>query len=336
MIALYVVSSESAAGKTAICAGICKNLLGADNKVGYFKPLTGEVSAAGDKDGDAAFLEQVLDSPETAASLAPHISDVKKIKEACDKVHQGKDVVLVEGTLGLSPGDSQSKASYEIAKALNARVIVVEAYSSQPSSFIDSYKGFGENLYGIVVNKVPVSQLKRVQDEVSALLGKSGLNVLGVLPEDRVLFSITIGELAESIQGKILNSAEKSIELVENVMLGAMCVDSGLEYFGRKTDKAAVVRDDRPDMQLAALETRTTCLVISGITETPMYSVLDKAENKGIPIILTENNTDTIVTAIEDALGKNRFSQVKKLPRLAEIMQHLDFQAVYRGLNIAS
>ena len=335
MIALYVVSSENAAGKTAICAGIGKNLLGADKKVGFFKPLTGEVSTEGDEDSDATFFKQVLDSPETAASLAPHINDVKKIKEACDKVHQGKDVVMVEGTLGLSPDDSQSKASYEIAKALNARVIVVEAYSSQSPRFIDSYKGFGENLLGVVVNKVPVSQLKRVQDEVSALLGKSGLNVLGVLPEDRVLFSITVGELAESIQGKILNSAEKSTDLVENVMLGAMCVDSGLEYFGRKTNKAAVVRDDRPDMQLAALETRTACLVISGSTEKPVYSVLDKAESKGIPIILTENNTDTIVTAIEDALGKNRFCQEKKLPRLAEIMQHLDFQAVYRGLNIA-
>ena len=40
--------------------------------------------------------------------------------------------------------------------------------------------------------------------------------------------------------------------------------------------------------------------------------------------------------SIEDVLGKVRFNQEKKLPRLTEIMeQHFDFQAVYQGLGLA-
>ena len=319
MVTLYVVSSEEAAGKTAVCAGLGKYLLNSGKKVGFFKP-----GLAGDNDGDAAFMKQVLELPETVESLSPSISDTNKIKEAYDKVSQGKDVVIVEGTTGRSPDDS-----YEIAKALNARVIVVETYSRQSSMSAESYKGFGDNLLGVVVNKVPVSQLKRVRDEVSARLGGAGINVLGVLPEDRALFTLTVGELADSIQGKILNAAEKSAELVENFMLGAMVVDSGLEYYGRKINKAAIIRNDRPDMQMAALETSTRCLVLSSSTESPIYGVLNKAESKGVPIILTENDTNAIVTGIEDALGKNRFNQEKKLPKLAElIQQHLNLQAV--------
>jgi BioD-like phosphotransacetylase family protein len=323
---LYVVSAEEAAGKTAVCAGLGRHLKGEGKKVGFLKPVSAEKSNA---DGDATFMKQVLDLPESAESLRPPVGDVKKIKEAYDKVTKGKDVIIVEGMLGQNADDTTSLASYEIAKALTAKVLAVEAYSEQASRYIDVYKGFGERLLGVVLNKVPESQLKRVSDETSTQFGAAGINVLGVLPENRVLFAITVGELADSIQGKILNNAEKSVELVENFMLGAMVVDSGLDYFGRKNNKAAVVRQDRPDMQLAALETSTRCLILSGSNQPPIYSVLQKAESKGIPIISTENTTDDIVTSIEDALNKGRFNQEKKLTKMAEIVkQHLDIQAV--------
>jgi len=325
LVALYVVSAEEAAGKTAICAGIGRYLLGAGRKVGFLKPTTGGA------DGDVAFMKQVMALPEAVESLCPPVA---KIKEAYAQASQGRDVVIVEGMIGQNAEDSLSKAAYEVAGALSARVVVVEDYSGQSSRFIDSYKGFGENLLGIVLNKVPKSRLERVRDEASAQFGGAGINLLGVLPEDRALYALTIGELANHIQGSILNEAEKSAELVENFMLGAMVVGSGLEYFGRKTNKTTVLRSDRPDMQLAALETPTRCLVLSGSTP-PLYSVLNKAENKGIPVISTESDTDAIITSIEDALGKARFNQEKKLPKLAEIMQQLDLQALNKGLGLA-
>jgi BioD-like phosphotransacetylase family protein len=330
-----VVASEGAVGKTTIGAGVGRYLLGDGRKVGFCKPIIGgnKKTINGD-DSDAVFMKQIFNLSEPVDYLCPVIGGegvlANRIKEAYTKAAQGKDVVIIEGISGQSPDDDLSRASHEIAEALDARVIIVEGYSNQSSGVksTDRYKGFGKNLLGIVLNKVPESQLKRVSDEL-------GKNVLGVLPEDRVLFTLSVGELAEYIQGEILNSAEKSAELVESLMVGAMCVDSGLEYFGRKANKAVVVRGDRPDMQLASLETLTRCLVISGGT-TPAYGVLQKAENKGIPLILAQSDTPGIVTIIEDALGKTRFNQERKLPRLAEIMgQHLDFQAVYRGLGLA-
>jgi len=154
--------------------------------------------------------------------------------------------------------------------------------------------------------------------------------VLGVIPENRVLLAITVGEMAESLQGKILNNAEKSVDLVENFMLGAMVVDSGLDYFGRKSRKAAIIRHDRPDMQLAALETSTACLVLSGSPDKPpVYNVLYKAESRGIPIIATGTAVNDIVTIIEGTLLKTRLNQEKKLGKLAEVVkQNLDIKAL--------
>ena len=209
MVALYIVGTEGA-GKTAICAGLGRHLLTGSKKVGYLKTIADTTGAA---ETDAAFMKQVLDLPESIASLRADISDVKRVKEASSRAAQGKDVVIMEGGLGQSPDDTLSKASHEIAEALNARVIMVADYSSQPAALTSYRKVFGGNLSGIILNKVPKSRLKRAQDELSARFGEAGIKVLGVLPEDRALATFTIGELAECIQGEILNNAEKSGEL---------------------------------------------------------------------------------------------------------------------------
>jgi len=263
LVALYVSSSEKA-GKTAICAGVGKQLLKDGKKVGFFKPIiagTEKVSVEG-ADSDAIFMKRVFALEEPVDYLCPVIGDrdnlANSVKEAYAKVSPGKDVVIVEGI------GEPSQASYGIVEALDARVIIVESYSKDLPKVRNSYKDFGEHLLGIVLNKVPRSQLEYVRNELTRQFGEAGVNVLGVLPEDRILLTLTVGELAEHIQGEILNSTEKSAELVEDFMLGALCVDSGLEYFGRKVNKAVLARSDRPDMQLAALETSTRCLVLSG------------------------------------------------------------------------
>jgi len=335
LAALYVTSLERGSGKTTICTGLGKHLLNDGKKVGFFKPIITDSKSPPMEgtDSDAAFIKRIFALEEPADLLCPVFSAGgnlrSRIKEAYAKVSQAKDVVIVEGI------SDQSQASRDIVEALDAKVIIVAGYSKELLKAINSYKDFGGYLLGIVLNKVPRSQVEHVRGETSTQFDKAGVNILGVLPEDRALFTLTIGELAEHIQGEILSGAEKSAELVENLMLGAMCVDPGPEYFGRKANKVVVVRSERPDMQLAALETSTRCLVLTGNTA-PNSAVLYRAEEKNVPIILARDDTIAIVTNIEDALGKTRFNQESKLPKLTEIIeQHFDFQTVYKGLSLA-
>ncbi|MFB0559249.1 MAG: DRTGG domain-containing protein [Dehalococcoidales bacterium] len=341
MAALYVTSLQAGVGKTAVCAGLGRHLQGEGKKVGFFKPIVADIKSPGKVaiDSDAEFIKRVLALKEPVDSLCPVIGRQGKltsgIKQAYAQVSRGKDVVIVEGVWRLRPGGKPIEASYEVVEALDARVIIVEPYSEGLSriKFIDKYKDFGEYLLGVVVNKVPRSRMEPVYEQLSSQIGE--VDILGVLPEDRVLFGLTVGELAGHIQGDILNCADKSGEVVENFMLGAMIVDPGPDYFGRKANKAVVVRGERPDMQLAALETPIKCLILSGGVS-PIHTVLRSAEDKGIPIILTKGDTVSVVNSVELALGKPRFNQEKKLPRLAEIIeQQFDFQALYKGLGLA-
>jgi BioD-like phosphotransacetylase family protein len=300
---LYIVSVEEAAGKTAICAGIAVNLLNAGKKAGYLKPQAVEKNPS---DGDIGFMRKAL-------GLTDPINAPDLVK--------GRDIVLVEARLGATAAAPESKDAYGAAKEMKAQVIAVESFSQDGVKYNELYKGFGESFLGVIINKVPRNLVKKIK------AASSPSKVLGVIPENRALLAITVAELADGINGKIINHTENNGELVENFMLGALTPDSGLEYFGRKSQKAAVIRQDRPDMQLAVLETPTVALVSAGSTQPPIYSVIARAQEKGIPVITTASGVTDVVNDIEKSLARTRLNQEKKLAILGEIVkQNLDMK----------
>ena len=304
---LYVVSAEEAAGKTAICAGIAINLVNAGKKAGYLKPSAADKGGA---DGDISFMRKTLG-----------LADIVNAPD----IIEGRDVVLVEAGLGKKASDAASKNAYGASREMKAKVIAVEAYTQDFSGvkYAELYKGFGDSFLGVIINKVPQYLLKKVKETAAA----GTVKLLGIIPENRILMAITVAELAENIKGKIINKTKNNDELVENYMLGAMTPDSGIDYFIRKNKKAAVIRQERADMQLAALETPTAALVLAGSAQPPIYNVINKANRRGVPVILTESDTNDIVASIENALAKSKLNQDKKLAKLGELIkQNLDMK----------
>ncbi|MCJ7605180.1 MAG: DRTGG domain-containing protein [Dehalococcoidales bacterium] len=308
---IYIVSVEEGAGKTSLCVGLAKNILDAGKNAGYLKPHTAGIEGS---DSDIIFMKHVLG-----------LDDVVNAPD----IIRGRDEVFVEAMVGQTEQDPLSQSTYGAAREMQAKVIAVEPYSETDSGYADVYKGFGENLLGVVINKVPDSQTARVKEAAAGRLEAAGIKLLGVIPENRTLLAVTVGELAEKLSGTIINNQEKASDLVENFMLGAMIVDSGLDYFGRMSNKAAIVRQDRPDMQLAALETSTSCLVLGGSAQPPLYNVQEKASYRGIPVITTDTAVSDIADAIDDILMTGRMNQEKKLSRLTEMVkQNLDIAAL--------
>ncbi len=331
MVTLYVTSLAKGSGKTAVCAGIGQHLHNEGKKVGFFKVAPGDQdTTTEDNDSDAVFMQSILALKDPLEQICPAVGEAGNlpdlIKKAVDQVSKGKDIMIVEG--GNTP---------EIAKALKAKVIIVDtAVESPGEGLVSAGKAFADLLLGVILNKVPASQVERVRSQIPVELADKGIKTLAVLPEDRALFTLTIGEVAAHVQGEFLNNAEKSEELVESLMLGAMTVDTGPLYYDLKANKAVLLRSERSDMQLAALQTSTRCLVLSGNQEL-LPQVMNEAETKEVPVIRTDDDVATIVSSIEAALARNRFNQAKKLPRLTEIMeQHFDFEALYKGLGLTS
>jgi BioD-like phosphotransacetylase family protein len=348
--ALYVTSME-AVGKTALCAGIGRKLLDRGISVGFFVPVQLSVTSHADGYEDAAFIREAFGLTESSEQLCPirlsqrelwqnltgEAADFEqKLKQVYRKVSRGKDIVLMEGLGNLDVDKVAALACYTISEVLSARVIILLHYSStlDVSKILRICKKLGQQLLGVIINFVPKPKIEAVKQELTALFGEAGIKVLGILPEVRSLLGVSIGELAKVLDGKVLTSPDAIDDIVENIMLGAMTLDSGVEYFARKTDKAAVIRGERPDMQLAALETPTKCLIITNnIKASP--AVIAQAEEKHVPIILVKQDTTATIASIEDALTKTSFRSPQKLKVFGEVLDsYFDFKTLSSELGL--
>lgn len=349
MVNLLIASKESS-GKTALCAGIGKKLLNQGKKVGYFLPVRLSESSALNDYGDVTFMKGTLgleESPEVLSPVSLSSSElwksltettqdfVQQVKRNYARISRGKDVVVIEGLSGLSTDNVATLACYRIAEALDARVIAVLPYAAtlSPSEMGRVAEELGQRLLGVVINFVPEAKIEVIKQNLADSFQKVGIKVFGILPETRSLLGISVKELAAALHGNIVTCPENADELVENIMLGAMTLDSGIDYFSRKKDKAAVIRGERPDMQLAALQTPTKCLVLTNTTK-PIATVVAESENKQVPVVVISKDTSSALADIEQALVHSAFNG-PKLKKLEELLDKcLDFKSLSAALGL--
>jgi BioD-like phosphotransacetylase family protein len=349
VVALYITSRESA-GKTALCTGIGKKLLNRGSKVGFMMPVHLIVTGKTDGCGDVTFVKDTLKLTESEELICPirlsqHelwrnlTEDVENfsqnLKQAYRKISRNKDVVVMEGLSDVGIDKVSTLACYTISDALEARVVIVLHYSSgfDVSKIVQISKKV-KNLAGVIINLVPKSKMETAGRQLTASFSKAGIKVLGILPEVRSLLGVSVKDLAQVLDGEILTAPEKTDEIVENVMVGAMTVDSGVMYFNRKENKAVVVRGERADMQLAALETPTRCLIVTNNVK-PLPFVIVRAQEKHVPIIMVKQDTSAAIAGIEEALTKASFWSGGKLEMFGKVLDNcFDFQALYSELGL--
>jgi BioD-like phosphotransacetylase family protein len=353
MIALYVVSTEAFSGKSAVCLALGKRLMQDGFAVGYLKPM----STAPQKvdvclvDEDAMFMKQALGLAESLEAITPIMFTPavreaamagedkgfpEKLQAAYQGVAKGKDVVLLEGGHNLAEGALIDLSAPQTTRLLDARVLLVARYIDglTGDDLLAAKSMLGDAVVGAVLNAVPSQNMDFVEEKGRPCLERHSIPVLAILPQERVLLSVTVGEIAECLGGEILCATEHADELVENLMIGAMSVESALSYFSRKLNKAVITGGDRPDIQLAALETSTKCIVLTG-NHRPNPIVLSRSEEKGVPMIMVSSDTLSTVEALERFFGRSRFHQEKKVLRFERLFgERFDFARLYRALGL--
>ncbi len=354
MATLYITSTETFSGKSALCVGLAKRMQRDGLTIGYMKPVsTGDRLAAGMVDEDAEFFKKTFDladSPEdmVPVGIAPRTVQgilegreqpdfVARLQVAYERIAQGRDVVILEGGCNLREGYLIGLPTPKVAEMLNARALVVIKYDADLQVLDDALtarKRLGEALIGVVLNAVPRQRMPFVQESIKPALEERGVPVLAVLPQERLLLSVSVVELAEFLNGRVLCCEDQTDELVEHLMVGAMGVESALSYFRRKPNKAVITGGDRPDIQLAALETSTKCVILTGNLR-PSPIILGRAEEVGVPMILVRQDTLSTVEIIERFFGKTRFHLDKKVDRFEEMLEdRFDFEQLYEALGI--
>jgi BioD-like phosphotransacetylase family protein len=354
MVTLYVASTFRASGKTALCVGLGKRLQRDGFSVGYMKPISLSARRLEGTvvDEDAQFIKKELQLTEPVSELVPIPLDEhavesimrkqkwldypKTLTDVYDRVIKGKDVMIIEGVDRLSSGGLIKLPANEVCKLLEAKSLTVVRYSGLLSldPVLFYRRVLGESMMGAVMNGVPQRLLESAEGIGKPYLQKEGILVYGILPEERFLMSVSVQELAEALGTEMVTRADKGNELVENLMVGAMTADVALSYFRQKPNKAVITGGDRTDIQLAALQTSTKCLILTGNLH-PQDMIKGVAQEMGVPIVVSKYDTLTTVEIVEGFFGKSRFHQEKKTQRFEELLEeHFDFTSLYITLGL--
>ncbi len=354
MKSLYITSIEKYSGKTALCLALGKYYQEKGLSIGYLKPFSLRPWRIGDKiaDEDAAFVIDILGINAKPWEMAPvvvttemlrdYLTSKEKIDlmpqvlEAAAFLKKKKDLLLLEGGGSLREGYVMNLATPEVAKQLGSAIIVVVKYCENACLLDDVLTAkfrLPDSLSGVVINQVPQKALGFVNNLVVPFLEKQDVPILGVLPEDRSLAALSVGEIVEVTNAEVLTSCYDEEALVEALMVGAMTEDSALRRFRKQPNKAVITGGDRTDIQLAAMETSTTCLILTGNLH-PNNLIIKQAENMCVPILLVPGNTMETVEALDRIFGKTRLKQKEKLDKfLGYVKANLDLKRLDKALE---
>lgn len=358
MESLFVVSTESFSGKTALIAGLMKHLRADGLDPGYMKPVSGSPRAVGSElvDLDAQFMKRTFDLRPALGDLVPvQLTDsfverevesllsrgaeegdsLDKIRATHDELSDESEFLLVEGAGDLAEGGLLGLSGARVAEILDLPTLVVTRYQGRLTGdgIVEAKDLLGELLIGAVINAVPERQVALFNERAVPTLEAQGIPVWGVIPRRRLLGGATVGELAAQIDGEFLVGEDQADLLVETLCIGAMSIDDVLAHFRRKRNKAVIVEGARTNIQLAALETSTRVLILTGNLN-PRPTVLTRAAGRGIPVVLSERSTIETVDVINEYFGRTRFHQKEKLDSFREALERaLDFERLYETLG---
>lgn len=355
MATLYVASTETFVGKSATCVGLLDRARRDGFDIAYMKPVSVSVTRTDDAavDEDAEFIKQHFGLPDPLDRITPvlvtqsvveqsmrgHSADfARRLREAYMAVSRDKDFVVLEGANTWAEGTIVDLSADQVSDALGAPVLLVTRFRSLLSldAVLAVQRYLGDRLLGVLINQVDEPKLEYVRSRVAPFLEGQGIPVLATLPADPQLAGVTVADLHEYLGGQMIGSPSWAGKLVEHMLIGAMGAEAALSHFRRRANKAVITGGDRTDLQLAALQTSTSVLVLTGNIR-PTAAVIDRAEDRQVPIIVVADDTLTTVERAEQVFGHIRFKQHGKIQRFTTLLdQGFDFGRLYDQLGLSA
>ncbi|MGB9885944.1 MAG: DRTGG domain-containing protein [Moorellales bacterium] len=340
---VYVVG-PGGSGKTFFCVALALELQEEGLKVSYFKPVG--ASGEGREDQDAVLLRELLGMSVPLERMVPLTSSPyylwryetahtygEQIRQAYAEVARGAQVVIIGGAPSPYHLASLGLDAVGIVRLLQPLVFTVHRVLNDLSldvaiAYQEYLRAHGARMGGLVLNQVPRALVNKAQDLYRRVLEDRGYRVLGIVPEFPEMARPTVRELAELLEAEVLAGEEGLADPVEDLVVGAMTLDSAMRYFRRAPNKAVITGGDRADLALAALETDTAVLVLTGGLH-PEARVLAQAEERKVPVLLTNYDTLAAVDLLRAASRKLRPGDRHSLELVREsFRRYCDRQAI--------
>ncbi|HWC61598.1 MAG TPA: AAA family ATPase [Verrucomicrobiae bacterium] len=357
---VFIAATRQNDGKTTTSLGLIAALQRHFPRVGYIKPVGQRFVEIEEQkiDEDTVLMDSVYRMNCPLVDMSPIAVEpdftrkylqaannealVKKIQGAFDRVAWEKDFVLCEGSGHAGVGSVFDLSNAQVARILGAKVIIVtQGGIGKPIDEVclnqALFEKEGVEIIGVILNKVLDTKVDSVTDFARRGLKRKGLDLLGVIPHQRILSNPTMELIRDELKAEVLNTPEKLHGLVDDVVVGAMGAHNAMDFF--KPGVLLITPGDREDIVLAActsLDTqadkRMAGIVLTGNLR-PSPAVLKIIRVMPIPVLLAKQDSYEVASKVHDLTVKTRPNDAEKISIIRDLIaNNVDLEKILKSL----
>ncbi len=337
------IAGHGSTGKTLVAIALASKIRAMGKNVAYFKPIgekSYELSETDHSvDEDAVLMKDYLGMQQPAETICPVIRTrsspdeflkmgrddiLKQIHKSYDEVSKGADFVIIEGTA--NPWDllHVDLSSPQLAREFEADVLCLVDFHDidaldEALLFRDFFRQHGVDTLHIVLNMVPPILMGSVDAVIADVLKQFEMDYVGAIVQHKELYSPSIRDILRAVEGNMILGEDKLNVLITDFMVGNMAPENALGWFRRAKDKAVITSGDRADVCLAALETDTNLLILTGSLG-PDVRTLARAKETDTAIMVTDKDTFTTSKIVDDLTGSVHPGDSEKIANIERII----------------
>ncbi|MDH5402894.1 MAG: AAA family ATPase [Candidatus Heimdallarchaeota archaeon] len=346
---LFISSINPGVGKTTFALALALNLKQDGLNIGYFKPISDSV-----RDKDAENAKNLLGMDESLEIINPvqitpyeydltpeqRTEKIDEIKVAFEILSKNYDMLIIEGCRRIHYLSFLKLSARDLFSIYKAKMLIISSGADVEDIDriilgVEFLRNSQIECIGGILSMVPVDLIEKYQETILPRLEEIlNIQITGIIPNKSTLVAPSVKDLLELLDGEVILGDAYLDNLVENYVVGAMEPDTALKYFRNSERKAVITGGDRPQIAVAALETDTSCLILTGSIY-PSSSILAKAELKHVPVILVKGDTFSTIKKITSSThyGRIHQGQTQKLMAWRQMIDQIDCKTLIDKLK---
>ena len=367
MINIFIAPTGLHSGLNSISIALLHALDTQGIKASFFKPVApyteGEIERSTQMVKQTYPLNPPQPMPLKKAQQLISTGQTDRLLEDLVGLHHiatsGTEVTIVEGLVPDRSEPYTAKLNAEIAKALNADIILVSSAEDRSSHDIQAdinlnaaiFGGFkAGNIIGAIINKygTPAEShfmLSNSSDSDAERLSKAPkitldhCPLLGIIPWQRDLISPRTLDIARQLKAGTISEGELEVRRVKTITLCARTLPNMLNRLTAGT--LIVTPGDRDDIILACALAETNGTPLAGLVLTgglvpgdDALRLCQKAIANGLPILTTESDTFACANQlhrINTAVPEDDLQRIDLIR--AHIAEHIDIPTLLTAIN---
>ncbi len=377
---LFVAATRQNDGKTTTALGLFAALKKRLGRIGYIKPVGQRfVEIEGKQiDEDTMLMEETFHvqvpledmspiavEPDFTRKYIEHANNdhlLKRLRNSFDRAAWEKEFVIIEGTGHAGVGSVFDLSNARVASLLDAKVVIVSGGGiGKPIDEVALNKALfdheGVEIVGVILNKVLPEKKGYIEEFARRGLARLGIDLLGTIPDVRVLAAPELTQISETIGGHFLHAPGDVRRRVRHVIIGAM--SSGHVVEELRPETLVITPGDREDIILAALSTsslhphahhahgvakddggsgESADRLVSGIilagTLRPHESIMDLIRASDVPVIASPLESFAVASRINSMTVKTLPGDMEKIDKIQALIEtHVEVDRLLEKLR---